>query len=75
MTHVHKDQKQMWWYMGLVIKLLEIPAYSAYTLDGYVRKHEPHKSKTCDLHCFKKQMVIVLVGNTRSPQKTLGRGG
>ena len=31
-----KVKKQMWWYMQLVIKFLEIAACNAYILDGYV---------------------------------------
>lgn len=73
MTRVRKGQKQMRWYMRLVIKFLEIAAYNAYILDGYIREHEPQGSRKYDLHCFKKQMVMALVGNTRAPQKTPGR--
>ena len=73
MTRVRKGQKQMRWYMRLVIKFLEIAAYNSYILDGYIREHEPQGSSKYDLHCFKKQMVMALVGNTRAPQKKPGR--
>ena len=53
MTRVRKGQKQMWWYMRLVIKFLEISAYNAYLLDGFVCEHAPQGSRKYDLHRFK----------------------
>ena len=73
MTRVRKGQKQMRWYMHLVMKFIEISAYNAYLLDGYVHEHEPQGSRKYDLHCFKKKLVMELVGVTRAPQKTPGR--
>ena len=72
MTLVRKGQKWMQWYMQLVIKFLEITAYYAFILNGYVHKYKPRGSRNYDLHCFKKQMVMALVGNTRAPHKTPG---
>lgn len=73
MTRVRKGQKQMRWYMWLVIKFIEISAYNAYLLDGYIREHEPQGSRKYDLHRFKKEMIMELVGQTRAPLKTPGR--
>lgn len=70
MMQVRKGQKQMQWYGCLVIKFPEISAYNAYLLDGYVHKHEPQGSRKYELHRFKKEMVMTLAGETRSPQKT-----
>lgn len=53
MTRVRKGQKQMRWYMRLVIKFLEISAYNAYLLDGFVCEHAPQGSRNYDLHRFK----------------------
>ena len=72
-TRVRKGQKQMRSYMRLVIKFIEISAYNAYLLDGYVHEHEPQGSRKYDLHCFKKNLVMELVEVTRAPQKTTGR--
>lgn len=73
MIWVRKGQKQMRWYMRLVIKFIKISAYNAYPLDGHVREHEPQESRKYDLHPFKKELVTELVGVTRAPQKTPGR--
>ena len=66
MTRVRMGQKQMWWYMHLVIKFIEISTYNAYLLDGYMleHEHEPQGSKT--------KLVMELLGVTRAPQKTPG---
>jgi len=72
MTCVHNGQKQLQWYMPLVVKFLEIAAYNPHILDGHVRQHEPQGSGKYDLHCSKKQIVMALIGNTKAPQITSG---
>lgn len=62
----------MQWYMHLVIKFIEISTYYASLLDGYMREHEPQGSRKYDLHHFKKEFIMELVGVIKASQKTPG---
>ena len=72
MTTVRKSRKQLWWYMRLIIKCLEIAAYNSYIVEGHFKEHAPENRRR-GFTAFREDLVHELVGNWRTQKARRGR--
>ena len=66
MTTVRKSRKQLWWYMHLIIKCLEIASYNSYIVEGHFKEHAPENCRKRDFTAFREDLIHELVGNWRT---------